>query len=90
MLPGVKREEVKVAFEDGMLTISGERRQEKEVNERRMHRIERCYGTFSRSFWLPDDADADSIRAECKEGVLTVRIPKSLAARPKAIEIKVN
>ncbi|MGQ0429754.1 MAG: Hsp20/alpha crystallin family protein [Gammaproteobacteria bacterium] len=89
-LPGIKREEVKVALEDGMLTISGERRQEKEVKERRMHRIERFYGTFSRSFWLPDDADADLIRADCKEGVLTVHIPKTQASKPKAIEIKVN
>jgi HSP20 family protein len=79
-----------VSLEEGMLTIEGERKQEKEEKGRRLHRIERFYGTFCRTFTLPDDADATGIRAESKDGVLNVHIPKSKVVKPKAIEIKVN
>ena len=89
-LPGVKREDVKVSLEEGMLTIEGERKQEKEEKGRRLHRIERFYGSFCRRFSLPDDADATLIRAETKDGVLNVHIPKSKVIKQKAIEIKVN
>jgi len=89
-LPGVKREDVKVSLEEGTLTIEGERKQEKEEKGRRMHRIERFYGSFCRRFNLPDDADATLVRAETKDGVLNVHIPKSKVIKPKAIEIKVN
>jgi HSP20 family protein len=89
-LPGIRREDVKVSLEEGMLTIEGERKQEKEEKGRRLHRIERFYGTFCRTFTLPDDADATGIRAESKDGVLNVHIPKSKVVKPKAIEIKVN
>lgn len=89
-LPGVKREDVKVSLEEGTLTIEGERKQEKEEKGRKMHRIERFYGGFCRRFSLPEDAEATGIRAESKDGVLNVHIPKSKVAKPKAIEIKVS
>jgi HSP20 family protein len=88
-LPEVKREEVKVNVESGVLTISGERKFEKEEKNKRYHRVERAYGSFTRSFSVPDDADDSKVSAEFKEGVLTVRLAKSEKARPKSIEVKV-
>jgi len=88
-LPDVKKEEVKVAVENGVLTISGERKFEKEEKKRKYHRVERAYGTFVRSFTLPDDANAGQVKAEFKEGVLTVHVPKSEHAKPKHIEVKI-
>ena len=88
-LPDVKKEDVKVAVENGVLTISGERKFEKEEKKKKYHRVERAYGTFVRSFTLPDDADAGHVKAEFKEGVLTVHVPKSEHAKPKHIEVKV-
>jgi len=89
-IPEVKREDVKVDVQDGVLTIHGERKQEKEEKGKRFHRIERSYGTFLRSFTLPDDVDGSQIVAEFKDGILNVTLPKSEAARPKAIEVKVK
>jgi HSP20 family protein len=90
-LPGVRREDVHVTLEDGVLTISGERKQEKEHKGEKMHRIERFHGTFSRSFTLPDNADPASIRAECKDGVLTVHVPKRVPSKPAGpIEIQIQ
>lgn len=89
-LPGVNREDVKVTLEGGVLTIQGERKLEKDEKDEKTHRIERFYGNFSRSFSLPDNADAESIRAESKEGVLKVHVPKLKAEKPKAVEIKVQ
>jgi HSP20 family protein len=88
-LPEVKREDVKVTVENGVLTITGERKFEKEEKKRKYHRVERGYGTFMRSFSLPDDADANKVKAEFKNGVLTVRLPKSEHAKPKQIEVNV-
>ena len=89
-LPGIRREDVKVSLEDGMLTIEGERKQETEEKGRRLHRIERFYGTFCRTFTLPDDADASGIRAESKDGVLNVYVPKLKVERKLPLEIKVE
>jgi HSP20 family protein len=89
-LPEVKKDEVKVTVENGALMISGERKFEKEQKGRRYHRVERAYGSFVRSFLLPDDADAGRIRAEFTNGVLHVHVAKSEAAKPKQIEVKVN
>ena len=89
-LPGLTREDVKVTLEGGVLTIEGERRQEKELKDERIHRIERLYGEFYRSFTLPDDAKADGIRAESKDGILSVHVPKLAVQKAKAVEIKVN
>src|SRR6058998_1472292 len=88
-LPEVKKEDVKVAVENGVLTISGERKSEKEEKNKKFHRIERAYGSFERSFIFPDDADADKVIAEFKDGVLRLHLPKSEKAKPKQIEVKV-
>ena len=88
-LPGVKKEEVKVTVENGVLSISGERKYEKEEKNRKYHRIERAYGNFLRSFSLPDDADGSKVSAEFKDGVLNVHLAKDEKTKPKAIEVKV-
>jgi HSP20 family protein len=90
-LPEVKKEDVKVTFEPGMLTISGERRQEKKQKNENEIRVESFYGSFSRSFSLPDNVDSKAIQAESKDGVLRVRIPKTTPSKPEqpiSIEIK--
>jgi len=89
-LPEVKKEDVKITLEDGVITISGERKYEKEHKEEKTIRVESFYGNFSRSFSLPENVDADAITAETKEGVLRVRIPKRLPAKPKAVNIEVR
>lgn len=87
-LPGLKREEVKVTVEDGVLSISGERKTEKEEKNKKFHRVERSYGSFLRSFTLPEGADATKVNAEFTEGVLNVRLAKTPKAQPKTIEVK--
>ncbi|MDE3066737.1 MAG: Hsp20/alpha crystallin family protein [Verrucomicrobiota bacterium] len=89
-LPEVQKDDVKVTVESGTLTISGERKAEKEEKGRKFHRLERYYGRFERSFSIPDDADAGKVNAEFKDGVLRVRLAKSEKARPKQIEVKVS
>ncbi len=89
-LPEVKKEDVKVSVENGVLTITGERKFEKEEKDKKYHRIERSYGTFLRSFTLPDGADGTKVNAEFKDGVLKVHLPKSEKAKPKAVEVKVS
>lgn len=88
-IPDVKKEDVKVTLEDGVLTIQGERKQEKEEKGKKYHRIERSYGSFVRTFSLPDVIDEDKVKAEFKDGVLNLHLPKSEKAKPKAIEVKV-
>ena len=88
-LPEVKKNDVKVRVEDGVLYISGERNFEKEEKGKRYHRIERAYGSFTRSFALPEDADSLQVNAEFKDGILSVRVAKDKNARPKSIEVKV-
>src|SRR5438046_2784753 len=88
-LPEMKKEEVKVTVENGVLTISGERKFEQEEKKKKYHRVERGYGTFMRSFTLPDDADFNKVNAQFKNGVLMVHVPKSERAQPKQIEVKV-
>jgi HSP20 family protein len=87
-LPEVRKEDVKVTLENGTLTIAGERKSEKEVNNRKVHRVERSYGRFVRSFLIPDDADASAVNAAFKDGVLSVHLTKSEKAQPKQIEVK--
>jgi len=87
-LPDVKRADINVTFENGTLTLQGERRAEHEASQDRFHRIERQYGSFSRSFALPATADASRISASYKDGVLTVRIPQREEAKPKQIEVE--
>jgi HSP20 family protein len=88
-LPEVKKGDVKVRVEDGVLYISGERNFEKEEKGKRYHRIERAYGSFTRSFALPEDADPQQVNADFKDGVLSVHVAKDKNARPKSIEVKV-
>lgn len=88
-LPEVKKEDVKVTVENGVLTITGERRFEKEEKGKKYHRVEREYGNFLRSFTLPDAADGTKVNAEFKDGVLCVHLPKSEKAKPKAVEVRV-
>ena len=89
-LPEVKKEDVKVTVQDGVLTVTGERKFEKEENGRKYHRIERAYGSFARSFTLPEDADAEKVMAEFKDGVLKVHLPKSKKAKPTSVEVKIG
>ena len=89
-LPELKKEEVKVSVENGQLTISGERKTEKEEKGKKYHRIERSYGSFIRSFTLPDAVNSDKVSAEFKDGLLTVHLPKDEKAKPKAIEISIH
>ncbi len=89
-LPEVQKDDVQVTVENGTLTISGERKAEKEQKGRRFHRVERYYGRFERSFSIPDDATAEDVKAEFKDGVLRVHLAKSERARPKQIEVKVS
>ena len=88
-LPEVNKSDVKVTVQDDVLTIAGERTFEKEDTGRKYHRVERAYGSFARSFTLPEDADAAKVSADFKNGVLIVHLPKSEKARPKSIEVKV-
>lgn len=89
-LPEVDKNDVKVTLERGVLTISGERKAEKEEKGKKYHRIERSYGSFVRSFTLPDDADANRVTADFKNGVLHVRVQKAEEAKPRQIDVKIN
>jgi HSP20 family protein len=89
-LPAVKKEDVDITVDDGMLTLSGERRQQEEQKEEKFHKVESFYGSFSRSFALPDAIDAAAIRAESQEGVLTIHVPKTKAEARKPTTIKVQ
>ncbi|HYV29404.1 MAG TPA: Hsp20/alpha crystallin family protein [Candidatus Eisenbacteria bacterium] len=89
-LPDVKKEDVKVTAQKGTLTIMGERKFEKEEKRRKYHRVERAYGTFGRSFSLPDDASPSKVSAEFRDGVLTVHLLKDEKAKPQQVEVKVS
>ena len=89
-LPEVKKEDVKVTVEDDMLTITGERKLEKEEKDKKYRRIERSYGSFMRSFTLPEGADGSKVSAEFKDGLLKVHLPKGPTPKPKAVEVKVS
>jgi HSP20 family protein len=89
-LPEMKKDDVKVTVENGILVISGERKAEREEKKKKFHRIERSFGSFQRTFTFPEDADAAKIAAEFKDSVLKVHLPKSPAAKPKTIEVKVQ
>ncbi|QSR87325.1 Hsp20/alpha crystallin family protein [Candidatus Methylacidiphilum infernorum] len=91
-LPGIKKEEVKVSIQNNILTVSGERKVEKEEKDKKKRyiRVERAYGAFSRSFELPEGVDKDKISAEFKDGVLYLHMPKGEEAQPKTVEVKVS
>ncbi len=89
-LPGIKKEDVKISFVDGKLSISGERSQESEHKDSKCHRIERSFGKYYRSFNLPEHVQSEKINAEFKDGQLTISVPKPEEVKPKEIEIKVK
>jgi HSP20 family protein len=88
-LPGIKKEDVKVTLDQGMLTIHGERKQERVEQNERFHRVENTYGSFTRTFSLPDNVRPDAIRCDSKDGLLTVHIPKK-ERKQQAKEISVQ
>src|SRR6201982_1076790 len=89
-LPEMKKDDVRVTVEDGILCVSGERRSEKEDQKKKFHGIERSFGSFHRSFTLPEDADSTKVTAEFRDGVLKVHLPTTTKAKSKAIEVKVK
>jgi HSP20 family protein len=89
-LPAVKKDDVSVTVEDGMLTLSGERQQQEEQKDEKFHKVESFYGNFSRSFALPDAVDTSAIRAESRDGLLTIHVPKTKAEAKKPTTIKVQ
>jgi HSP20 family protein len=89
-LPGVNKDDVKITVESNILTIRGEKKQEKETKKENYHRVERTYGAFERSFTLPTTVKNDKIDAAYKDGVLQIALPKAEEAKPKQIEVKVK
>ena len=89
-LPAVKKEDVVVSVNNGILSLSGERRQKEEQKSEKSHKVESFYGSFARSFALPDGIDAPAISAESKDGVLTIHVPKTKTEPKKATTIKVQ
>jgi HSP20 family protein len=89
-IPEVDKKDVKVTVQEGVLTLQGVRKKETELKNKRFHRIERSYGTFLRSFTLPEDAAEERMKAEFKDGLLLVHLPKSEKAKPKVLEVKVE
>jgi len=87
-IPGVKKDDVHVDLREGMLVIHGEKKSEREEKKERSRYVERSYGSFSRSFSLPSDADADRLDASFKDGVLTINIPRTAESKPRQIAIK--
>lgn len=89
-IPEMKKEEIKINVHDDVLSVSGERKYEQEEKGKKYHRVERSYGSFMRSFTLPEDADGSKIAAEYKDGVLKLHLPKTDKAKSKAVEIKIS
>lgn len=89
-LPGISREDIDLRVENNTLTLRGERKRDTEVKQDQYHRIERSYGSFSRSFSLPSRIDTEKVRADFKEGVLSIVLPVKAEAKPRQIEVAVN
>ena len=89
-LPEMKKEDVKVTVEDGILCVSGERKSVRKDEKRKFHRIERSFGNFRRSFTLPEDTDSTKVTADFRDGVLKVHLPTTAIARSKATQVKVQ
>ncbi len=89
-LPGVDRNDVKITLQDDVLTVRGEKKQEKEEKGENVHRVERCYGVFQRSFTLPSSLKSDKIEASYDKGVLTIQLPKVEEVKPKQIEVTIK
>ncbi len=89
-LPAVRKEDVQVTLDNGIISIKGERKQQKEDKNEKFHRVESFYGSFERSFTVPDNVDSDAIKCESKDGVLTVHIPKTEAPKQTAKQIAIQ
>lgn len=89
-LPGLKREDIDIRVENNTLTIRGERKHQAEVKQEHYHRVERAYGSFSRSFALPSTVDAEKVAANFLDGVLTITLPMREEAKPRQIQVQVN
>lgn len=89
-VPGVSKDDLKITIKDNILTISGEKKQEKETKSENFHRIERVYGSFTRTFTLPGAVKVDKVEAKFKDGVLTIKLPKVEETKAKEIEVKVD
>lgn len=89
-VPEVDMKDIKLEIENGTLTLQGQRKFEGESKEKGYHRIERSYGSFARSFSLPDTVDPEGVKAEYKNGVLTITLPKKELAKPRSIQVEVK
>jgi HSP20 family protein len=89
-LPEVRKEDVSITVQDGVLTLSGERRQEQREETEKLHRVERVYGSFARRFALPENADEQAIRAESRDGVILIHIPKQKVVQPQPRQITIQ
>jgi HSP20 family protein len=89
-LPEVRKEDLSLTVQDGVLTLSGERKQEKRAEGEKAHRIERYYGTFARRFALPENVDEQSIRAESHDGVVLIHVPKQKVVQPQPRQITIQ
>ncbi len=89
-MPGINQDEIKISIQDNVLTLKGEKKQEKEERDANYHRIERSYGSFCRSFQLPTSVKTDKIKANYKDGVLNITLPKTEEVKPKEIPISVE
>jgi HSP20 family protein len=89
-LPEVRKEDVSITVQDGVLTLAGERKQEKREDQEKTHRIERLYGSFARRFALPENADEQGIRAESRDGVIVIHIPKQRVVEPQPRQIQIQ
>jgi len=89
-LPGLKKKDVRITYKDGVLTIEGERKQEKEEKDKNFYRVERQFGKFYRAFQIPGAIKEDQIQAKFKDGLLTIRLPKSDEEKAREIEVKIS
>ena len=89
-IPEVQKEDVKVTVDKGVLAIRGERKQEKEEKDKKFHRIERHYGSFIRSFTLPENVEERGTKATFKDGMLTIQLPKTTLAKERSVEVKIE
>jgi len=89
-LPEVRKDDLSITVQDGVLTLSGERRQEVRAENEKVHRVERAYGSFARRFALPENADEQSIRAESRDGVILIHIPKQKVVQPQPRQIEIH
>ncbi len=89
-LPGLNKKNIHVEVKDNVLTLSGERKFERGIKEENYHRMERCYGSFTRSFTLPSSVDKDKVKARFKDGILEITLPKAEKAKQKQITVEVQ